>query len=127
MLQKCYQETIDSVVKAGYVREVQKIELNKIRDNLQWYLPHHPVINPHKPENVRRVSNEATKYQGIALNDKLLFRPDLLQSPIGNIFCVREHKTEISADIEATFLQVAVTGDDSDAYHFSSEKILSRG
>ena len=83
MLQKRYQETIDTDVKAGYVRKVQQVELNETRDKLQWYLPHHPAINPHKPENVRRVCYAAAKYQGVALYDKLLSRRDLLQSLIG--------------------------------------------
>ena len=49
MLRKRYQETIDIDVKASCVRKVQQVELNETRDKLQWYLPHHPVINPHKP------------------------------------------------------------------------------
>ena len=80
-LRKRYQDTID--VKAGYVRGVEQVELNKTRDRLQWYLPHHPVINPHKLEKVRRVCNAAAKYQGVAFNDKLLSGTDLLQSRIG--------------------------------------------
>ena len=52
MLQKRYQETIDTEVKAGYVRKVQQVELNETGDKLQLYLPHHPFINPHKPEKV---------------------------------------------------------------------------
>ena len=91
MLQKRYEETIDTDVKAGYVRKVQQVELNETRDNLQWSLPHHPVINPHKPEKIRRVCNAAAKYQGVALNDKPLSGPDLLQSLIGIIFRFREH------------------------------------
>ena len=83
MLQNRYQETIFTDVKAGYARKVQQVELNETRDKLQWYLPHHPVINPHKPEIVRRVCNAAAKHQGVALNDKHLSGPDLLQSLIG--------------------------------------------
>ena len=107
MLQKRYQETIDTDVKASYVRKVQQVELNETRDKLQWYLPHHPVINPHKPEKVRRVCSAAAKYQGVALNDKLLSGPDLLQSPIGIIFRFRELLIALSANIEAMFLQVS--------------------
>ena len=55
----------------------------------------------------------AAKYQGVALNDKLLPGPDLLQSLIGIIFRFREHQIALSADIEAMFLQVAVPKDDS--------------
>ena len=82
IFKKRYIETFDTDVNAGYVREVEQTELNESKDKLQWYLPHHPVINPHKPEKVRRICNAALKYQGVALNDKLLSGPDLLQSLI---------------------------------------------
>ena len=117
-LKKRYQETIDTDVNAGYVRKVDQAELNETKDKLQWYLPHHPVINPHKPEKVRRVCNAAAKYQGVALNDKLLPGPDLLQSLIGIIFRFREHQIALSADIETMFLQVAVPKDDSRCLRF---------
>ena len=117
-LKKRYQETIDTDVNAGYVRKVDQAELNETKDKLQWYLPHNPVINPHKPEKVRRVCNAAAKYQGVALNDKLLSGPDLLQSLIGIIFRFREHQIALSADIEAMFLQVAVPNDDSRCLRF---------
>ena len=90
-LKKHYIETIDTDVNAGYVRKVEQTELNETKDKLQWYLPHHPVINPHKPEKVRRVCNAAANYQGIALNDEILSGPDLLQGVIGIICRFREH------------------------------------
>ena len=67
-LQKPYQETRDTDVKAGYV---ELIELNKARDNIQCYVPHHPVISPHKHEKITKVCNAAGKYQSVALIDKL--------------------------------------------------------
>ena len=123
-LKKRYQETIDTDVIAGYVRKVDQAELNETRDKRQWYLPHHLVINPHKPEKVRRVCNAAAKYQGLALNHKLLPGPDLLQSLIGIIFRFREHQIALSADIEARFLQVAVPSDDSRCLRFLRISIL---
>ena len=92
MLRKRYQETIDTDVKAGYVPKVQEVELNESRDKIQWYLPHHPVINPHKPEKVRRVCNAAANCQGVALNKKLLSGADLLQSLIGIFFASENTK-----------------------------------
>ena len=103
-VRKRYQETIDMDVNAGYVRKVDQAELNETRDKLQWYL-HHPVRNPHKPEKVRRVCNAAAKYQGVALNDKLLPGPDLLQSPVGISFTlprtpnsfISRHRSNVSS------------------------------
>ena len=121
-LRKRYRETIDADVNAGYVRKVDQTELNETRNRLQWCLPHHPVITPHKPEKVRRVCNAAAKYQGVALNDKLLSGPDRLQSLIGIIFCFQEHQIALSADMEAMFLQVAVPNDDSRCLRFFSRE-----
>ena len=98
-IRKRYQETIDTDVNAGHVRKVDQTELNETRNKLQWYLPHHPVFNPQKPEKVRRVCNAAAKYQGVALNDKLFSGSDLLQSLIGIIFRFREHQIALSANI----------------------------
>ena len=117
-LKKRYQETIDTDVNAGYVRKIDQTELNETKDKLQWYLPHHPVINPPKPEEVRGVCNAAAKYQGVVLNNKLLPGPDLLQSLIGIIFRFREHPITLSADTEAMILQVAVTNDDDRCLRF---------
>ena len=113
-----YQETIDTDGNAGYVRKVDQAELNETKDELQRYLPHHPVINPHEPEKVRRVCNAVAKVQDVALNDKLLSGPDLLQSLIGIIFRFREHQIALSADIEAMFFQVAVPNDDNRCLRF---------
>ena len=112
-LRKRYQETIDTDVNNGYVRKVDQTEFYETRNRLQWYSPHHPVINLYKPEKVRKVCNAAAKYQGVALNDKLLSGPDRLTSLIGIIFCFREHQIALSADIEAMFLQIALPSDDS--------------
>ena len=97
---------MDADVKAGHVRKNEQDELNETRHKLQWYFPHHPFINLHERENVRRVCNAAAKYQNVALNDKRLFVPDLWHSLIGIFF--RQHQIALSADIEAMFLQVAV-------------------
>ena len=74
----------------------------------EWYLPHHPVINPNKPGKVRRVCNAASKYKEVCLNDKLLAGPDLLHGLIGTIFRFQEGPIALTPDIESMFLQVQV-------------------
>ena len=117
-LRKRYQETIDTDVNTGYIQKVDQAELMETRDKLQWYLPHHSVINPHKPEKIRRVCNAAAKYQSVALNKKLPPGRELLQNLIGVIFCFREHQIALLADIEAMFLQIAVPSGDSRCLQF---------
>ena len=60
-----YQETIDTDVKASYIRKLEQVEPNETRDKLQLYFPHNLVLNRHKPELVRRVCK--SKQQGVAL------------------------------------------------------------
>ena len=84
----------------------------------EWYLPHHPVLNPNKPGKVRRVCNAAAKYKDICLNDKLLAGPDLLHGLIGIIFRFREGPIALTADIESMFLQVQVPERDKSCLRF---------
>ena len=76
------------------------------------------MINPHKPEKVRRVCNAAAKFRGTSLNDMLLTGPDLLQNLVGIIFRFREHPIALTADIEAMFLQVKVPPQDCKVLRF---------
>ena len=84
----------------------------------EWYLPHHPVLNPNKPGKVRRVCNAAAKYKDVCLNDKLLAGPDLLHGLIGTIFIFRERPIALTADIESMFLQVQVPDRDKNCLRF---------
>ena len=85
--------------------------MRRTKNLQQWYLPHHPVLSPHKPDKVRRVCNTPSKFHGTSLNDKLVPGPDLLRSLLGIIFRFRENKIAMTADIESMFLQVAVPFD----------------
>ena len=78
-----YSETINSDLKKGYVSILSKDELSATEKGPVWYVPHHPVLNPHKPDKVRRVCNAARNFRGHSLNDVLLAGPDLLASLMG--------------------------------------------
>ena len=74
----------------------------------EWYLPHHPVINPNKPGKVRRVLNGAAKFHGSSFNKVLLVGPDLLQNLLAVLMRFRQHQHAVSVDIEGMFLQVGI-------------------
>ena len=102
-LRQKYAETIREDLQKGYVITVKAHE-PKSRADREWYLPHHPVLNPNKPGKVRRVLNEASKCHGDSLNKPLLVGPDLLQNLILVLLRFRQHKYAVSADIEGMFL-----------------------
>ena len=118
VLQSRYAETIRTDISKGYVRLVNKQELQDTRDENQWLLPHNPVVHPNKPGKVRRVCNAASKYMGTSLNDALITGPDLLNSLIGILLRFRQYPVAVTADIEAMFLQVEVTEKDQRAFRF---------
>ena len=117
-LKQRYKETIDVDVQKGFVRILNEAELENIKTDLQWYVPHHPVLNPNKPDKVRRVCNAASKFGGASLNDTLMAGPDLLQLLIGIIFRFREKEIALTADVEAMFLQVKVPPADCKVLRF---------
>ena len=67
VLYKRYAQTIQDDLGKGLVIKVESRD-EKPCAGREWYLPHHLVVNPNKPEKVRRVLNGASKFQGISLN-----------------------------------------------------------
>ena len=108
---------LEKIYKKGYVITV-KAHIPKSRADREWYLPHHPVLNPNKPGKVRRVLNGASKCHGASLNKSLLVGPDLLQNLIFVLIRFRQHKYAVSADIEGMFLQVGVREEDQPSLRF---------
>ena len=73
-----YQQSIDTNVERVLVKILDKSEV-KGTFGKQWYLPHHPVLNPNKPGKVRRVCNTASQYKEVCLKEKLLAGLDLME------------------------------------------------
>lgn len=109
-LHKMYKETVNDYIEKGYATEVPKSKTNSKR---VWYLPHHPVINEHKPGKVHVVLDCTATYQGKSLYTELLQGPDLMNSLVGVLLRFRQDKN-IAAEIESMFHQVRVTEDDLD-------------
>ena len=63
-----YTKVIFSYLQQGFDQQVPHEHLNNYTDPT-WYLPHHAVTNPHKPDKVRVVFDCAAKYKCTSLND----------------------------------------------------------
>ncbi|PFX13712.1 hypothetical protein AWC38_SpisGene22184 [Stylophora pistillata] len=114
---KKYCAIIDDYVVKGYARKLTPDEAS-VPTPKQWFLPHHPVRNPNKPDKVRIVIDAAAMHDGVSLNDKLRIGPDLLNSLVGVLLRIREQRVGLAADIEAMFHQVRIIEEDQPALRF---------
>ena len=112
-----YSAFIDNLLEKNYARKVPDHQDNR-SGKATWFLPHHPVFHPKKPEKVRVVFDCAAKYRGVSLNDVLLTGPDMTNSLIGVLTRFRQERVAVMADIECMFYQVRVPPDDSDVLRF---------
>ena len=105
VLKNAYLDTVKTDNDSGYFWILEPTELPETRNEPQWLLPHHPVVNPNKPGKVRRVCNAACEFERHSFNKSLFIGPDLLQNLVKIIFRFREKPFGTSADIEAWFLR----------------------
>ena len=63
-LKERYSKTIQDDFSKGYIVNVDKGDCLKVKEVREWFLPHHPVVHPHKPGTVRRMLNGTAKFQG---------------------------------------------------------------
>lgn len=86
-LHRKYSLFMDDLFDKGHA---QKVPEGQREDSPSWYLPHHPVIHPQKPDKVRVVFDCAAKFQNVSLNQQILQGPDLTNSLIGVLTRFRE-------------------------------------
>ncbi|XP_067265626.1 uncharacterized protein [Chanodichthys erythropterus] len=75
----------------------------------EWYLPHHSIYHPRKPDKLRVVFDCSAKFHGVSLNNTLLTGPDLINPLVGVLCRFRKEAVAIICDIEKIFYQFSVT------------------
>ena len=83
-----------------------------------WYLPHHGVFHPKKPNKLRVVFDCSATFDGESLNHMLMQGPDLTNSLVGILCRFRKHEVAVTCDIEGMFLQVGVSVEHRDMLRF---------
>ncbi|GAA6067476.1 uncharacterized protein LOC103911210 [Tachysurus ichikawai] len=83
-----------------------------------WYIPHHGVYHPQKPDKLRVVFDCSAKFCGISLNDTLLTGPDLINSLVGVLCRFRKELVAVTCDIERMFHQFLVPPDERNFLRF---------
>jgi hypothetical protein len=108
-----YCKAINAYVEKGFARKLSPEEL--AMDGEQWLLPHHTVINPHKPLP-KVVFDSAAKHDGVCLNDCLETGPSLHNDLPGILLRFRERPIALVGDVSDMFCHVLVKEEDR-KYH----------
>ena len=112
-----YSKSIKEDIEKGFVKKLTKEEIKQTSD-VTWYLPHRYVINPKKPQRLRRVYDASAKYQGQSLNDKIYTGPDLLSSLFGVLLRFCEGQIAMAADVKEMYHMLRLPDRDKPALRF---------
>ena len=105
-----YVAFMQAVIDAGHAERVEENE-PLANDGKVWYIPHHGVYHPKKPDKIRVVFDCSATCQGQSLNRQLLQGPDLANSLVGVLCRFRIDPIAFMCDIEKMFHQVKVRED----------------
>jgi hypothetical protein len=114
---KDYANFMESIIEKGFAEMVPDKELDR-QDGRTWYLPHHGVYHPKKPNKIRVVYDCAASYHGVSLNRLLLQGPDLTGNLVQVLLKFRQEKIAVVGDVDAMFHQVRVAQTDSDCLRY---------
>lgn len=109
-----YKEFMSEIIQRGDAEEV----IDNGKGGETWYLPHHGVISPKKPNKLRVVFDCSARFNGYSLNDHLLQGPDLINSLIGILMRFRQHPVALMCDVEKMYHQFHVNESDRDYLRF---------
>ena len=112
-----YAALFNDMFDKGYAEEIPQESYRPVTDKA-WYIPHHGVYHPKKPEKIRVVFDCSAKFSGTSLNDQLLQGPDLTNSLVGVLTRFRQEPVAFMRDIEAMFYQVQVPPKQRDFLRF---------
>ena len=111
-----YTECVEDLIREGHAEIVPRDQID--RPGKTWYLPHHAVSHPAKPDKTRVVFDCSARYGGASLNDQLLQGPDLTNSLFGVLLRFRQEQVGFMADIRSMFHMVRVPEEDADLLRF---------
>ncbi|KAL4008001.1 hypothetical protein ACER0C_001853 [Sarotherodon galilaeus] len=112
---KDYVAFMQDIIKRGDAEKVPEAELN---NQPAWYIPHHGVYHPQKPNKIRIVFDCSAKFQNTSLNEHLLSGPDLTNTLVGVLCRFRKGHVAVMCDVERMFHQFHVAPKDQDYLRF---------
>ena len=111
-----YSEGVADLLQEDYAEKVPDQEL--VSSGPVWYLPHHPVMNPNKPDKTRIVFDCSAVFREKSLNTEVLQGPDLTSLLVGVLLRFQQHPVAVMSDIKSMFHQVRVPPHERDVLRF---------
>ena len=102
-----YQAFMKEMIEKEQAERVSDEELH-LTNGRVWYIPHHGVYHPQKPDKIRVVFDASAEFKGESLNRHLLQGPDLTNSLNGVLCHFRKEPIAFTCDVEGMFHQVYV-------------------
>ena len=90
-----YKNLMNEIIEKGYARVSDRTPV----DGKLWYLPHHGVYHPAKPNKIRVVFDCSAEYAGRSIDKELQVGSDLTNQIIGILIRFRQGKVAFVADI----------------------------
>lgn len=110
-----YVSFMNDMIARGNAEKVPKEEID---NKPAWYIPHHGVYHPQKPNKIRVVFDCSAQYKYTSLNDHLLTGPDLTNTLVGVLCRFRKGPVAVMCDVERMFHQFHVRPEDQDYLRF---------
>lgn len=90
--------------------QAERVPINELflNNGRVWYIPHHGVYPPQKPDKIRVVFDASTQYKGKSLNSCLLPGSDLTINLAGVLCRFRKEPIALMCDVEGMFHQDGV-------------------
>ena len=108
-----YMAFMQDIIEKGYGEKAPQ-EQRHNDDGKLWYIPHHGVYHPQKPDKIRVVFDCSATFMGHSLNKYLLPSPDLTNSLVGVLSRFRQEMIAFMCGLEAMFHQFKVAEEDRD-------------
>ena len=77
-----FSRVMNELIGKGYAERVPEHKLSN-ESNAAWYIPHHGIYHPQKPDKLLVVFDCSASYHGESLNNHLLQGPDLTSELLG--------------------------------------------
>lgn len=93
-----YVTFMNTVIQNGYAERVPTE--SEVESNQQvWYIPHHGVYHPKKPNKIRVVFDCSAQFKGESLNKHLLQGPDMTNNLTGVLCRFRKEPVAFMCDV----------------------------